>query len=400
MKKLSLITALFCLSIPSFAMDATQNLINTAYEKNYKLKSLESSLDVAQEQISISSKFSNPILSFGANDIWLSDFSNRDSEAMQAYFVGISQSIPLTNKLQTKEMISKNDYVISKYELEEKKVFFASKIKEYLYNIALLQERIVLYTKLENNTKNLENILNELYTYGKVKQTQILNTQVLLEELKLKKIELYNFLKVQTINLEKITYTQFDTFQVNTKVKKLDLNLDISQHPKILSLQELEKKFNNVSKYEKEKKSSDLKMNLSYFERDDKYEDYINLSFAIPLSIYGTEDLKSRKAKFKTIEIKNKTEDLKFNFINQIKILQENMNTSLKAYTLIKNEVIPKLNQVQKNLENYTSFANANSSALIKNLNEIIKYELKAINEKQKYFTSYAKSTYFTKENK
>ena len=38
------------------------------------------------------------------------------------------------------------------------------------------------------------------------------------------------------------------------------------------------------------------------------------------------------------------------------------------------------------------------SKALITNLNEIIKYELKAIDEKEKYFTALAKSIYFSKE--
>ena len=40
------------------------------------------------------------------------------------------------------------------------------------------------------------------------------------------------------------------------------------------------------------------------------------------------------------------------------------------------------------------------SKALINNLNEIIKYELKVVDEKQKYFTALSKSIYFTKEIK
>ncbi len=148
------------------------------------------------------------------------------------------------------------------------------------------------------------------------------------------------------------------------------------------------------------KKNSDIKVSLTYFNRDEKYEDYVNLGFAMPLSVYGTENINSRKAQFKTIELKNRLEDLKFEFSNKIKVLQSNMDSSFKTYKIIKNSVLPKLNQLQKTLENYNSFSKVNSTALIKNLNQIIEYEIKAINEKQKYFTSLANSTYFYKEIK
>lgn len=399
MKKFSFSIALLLSSIPLFGMDGARDLVNKAYEKNLELKSLESSINIAKKQISVASKYKNPTLSFGATDVWLSDISNRDSEAMQAYFLGISQTLPLNTKLETKASIARNDYVISKLNFDAKKIEFRANIHEYLYNIALLQERIVLYTKLQNNVQDLENLLNELYKFNKAKQTQILKTQVLKDELSLKKIELYNLLQTQTINLEKITYSKFEDFKIDTKLKNIKLETNFS-HPKILALIENEKKFNNISLLEKQKKNSDIKTTLTYFERDEKFEDYVNISFAIPLSVYGTEDIKSKQAKFKTLEIKNKLEDMKFAFEKKIETFQTNINNSIKTHKLIKTSIIPKLYEVQKTLENYNSFSKINSSELVKNVNEIIKYEIKAINEKQKYFTSLSKAQYFSKEIK
>ncbi len=99
--------------------------------------------------------------------------------------------------------------------------------------------------------------------------------------------------------MKQITYEKFEdisknsTFDIN--IKQIKLSLDISSHPQILSLMQASKKFDNLSKLEKEEKNSDLKVSLTYFQRDSKYEDYVNLGFAIPLSIYGSENIKSKK---------------------------------------------------------------------------------------------------------
>lgn len=400
MKKLNLVATLLLSSIPLLGMDDINSFVEKAYKKNYELKSLEASLDVAEQQISVASNLKNPTLTFGATDVWLSDISNRDSEPMQAYYLGISQTIPLTKKLDTKKDIAKNDFVISKYNLEDKRLKFKSNITLYLYNIALLQERILLFTRLEENLEKLENLLKELYKYNRASQTEILNIQVLQNDIKVQKVDLYNLLQTQTLNLERVTYSKYEDVEVDLKLSSLQLEDNFLTHPKILNLEEQIKKYENIAKLEKQKKNSDIKVALTYFNRDSKYEDYVNLGFAMPLSVYGTENINSRKAQFKTIELKNRLEDLKFEFSNKIKVLQSNMDSSFKTYKIIKNSVLPKLNQLQKTLENYNSFSKVDSTALIKNLNQIIKYEIKAINEKQKYFTSLANSTYFYKEIK
>lgn len=400
MKKSTLVATLLLSSIPLLGMGDINTFVEKAYKKNYELKSLEASLEVAKQQISVASNLNNPTLTFGATDVWLSDISNRDSEPMQAYYLGISQNIPLTKKLTTKKEIAKNDFIISKYNLEDKKLKFKSNITLYLYNIALLQDRIVLFTKLEENLQKLENLLKELYKYNKASQTEILNIQVLQNDIKVKKVELYNLLQIQTLNLEKISYSKYENVKLDLELKPIQLEDNYLNHPKILNLQEEIKKFENIAKFEKQKKNSDIKVSLTYFNRDEKYEDYLNIGFAMPLSVYGTEEINSRKAQFKTIELKNKLEDLKFDFSNKLKVLQSDIDSSLKTYKIIKNSVLPKLTQLQKTLENYNSFSKVNSTALIKNLNQIIEYEIKAINEKQKYFTSLANSTYFYKENK
>ena len=86
-----------------------------------------------------------------------------------------------------------------------------------------------------------------------------------------------------------------------------------------------------------------------------------------------------------------------------IKTFQQNIDDSILTLNLINNNIIPKFNHLQKVLETYNSFTSSSSllidsKSLVNNLNEIIKYKLKAVDEKDKYFNAIAKSMYFTKE--
>ena len=392
----------------SFASEQNQKdidyIIEKTYNNNYNLKALEESIKSAKAQIELSSKWNNPTLSFGANDIQFDNITRRDLEPMQAQFIGFSQGIPLGNKLEISKDIAVNDYEISKLYIEDKKLQYKAKIYEYIYTIKLLEQRLSLFDEFKSNIKKLQTLLNELYKYNKVSQVQILNAQIMHDELNLKSQNLKTMLSRVSLKLEQITYEKQKNINIDTKVRKIQLQENIEKHPKILSLLQLSKKLENISILEKEKKNSDIKISLTYFQRDSKYKDYANIAFAIPLSIYGSEDIKSRKAKFKAIENNHKLEDMKLTFKNQIKILQENINDSLISLEIINKNILPKYNQLQEVLETYNSFNSQaiskmiDSKSLINNFNEIIKYKLKAIDEKEKYFNAFAKSIYFTKE--
>merc|ERR1711941_115423 len=144
-------------------------IVAKSLEKNYSFKALENGIAIAKVQIDLSTKWQNPILSFGATDIQFEDTIKRDKEPMQGHFVGISQVIPMGDKLEISKKIALN---------------------EFAYNIKLIEERIFLLDELKNNTKKLEDFLKELYKYNKATQVQILNAQILYKELKLKQQQL------------------------------------------------------------------------------------------------------------------------------------------------------------------------------------------------------------------
>lgn len=401
LKKSLLLSSLFLLNSFNLLAQSIDTIVENTYKNNYTLKALEASIKNAKEQITLSTKWKNPTISFGANDIQFDDVSRRDLEPMQAQFLGFSQVIPIGDKLEIEKKIANNDYVISKYQIEDKKLQYKSKIYEYIYNIKLLEERLKLFEEFKTNTIKLEDLLTQLSKYNKASQTQILKAQIMIEELNLKSQKLKTTLNTINLKLEQITYEKIENININTNINKIKLSTNINTHPRILSLVETSNKFDNISTLEKEKKNSDIKMSLTYFQRDSKYEDYANVAFSIPLSIYGTEDIKAKKAKFKTVEVEHKLQDLKQTFVNQIKTYQQNIDDSLITLNIINKKIIPKFNQLQKVLETYNSFNTStqiDSKSLINNFNEIIKYKLKVVDEKEKYFSAFAKSIYFTKE--
>ncbi|WP_417332330.1 TolC family protein [Halarcobacter sp.] len=377
--------------------------MNEAINTNSSLQALEQSILLAKEQIDLAGKWQNPILNFGANDIQFDDISKRDLEPMQAQFIGLNQMIPIGDKKELEEEIARDDYELSKLVLADKKLELESKIYEYIYNIKLVEERVALFSKLKQNIAELQKLLEEFYKYNKASQIDILKVQTLYDELDISEQKLNNNLRVFKLQLEQLTYTKFKDIDISTELEKVTLVNNVDSHPKILQIEKNIEKFNTTSKFEEEKKNSDINFGVKYFQRDSKYEDYINISVAIPLSVYGSEDIKARKAKFKANEYKNLLEDSKLKFTNQIKILQDNIDNAFYSYKKLNESIIPKYNQIQKTLESYNRFSSLkqiDSKQLIRNLNELIKYKLKAIDEKQKFYTNLANSIYFTKVNK
>ncbi|WP_421715632.1 TolC family protein [Arcobacter arenosus] len=398
LKKSLVIASFFVITSNAQTLD---NLVNSLLEKNYTLKEISSSTDVLKEQISLSYKWNNPVLSFGATDLQLNDITKRDKEPMQAHFVGITQNIPLGDKLEISKNIAVDDYEISKLQLEDKKLELKALVYEYAFKIKLIEERLALFEEFKINTKKLESLLQNLYKYNKASQEQIINTQIMYKELKLNSSKLTRALNSLKLKLENLTYEKIETIDFDTSLEEKNISIDISSHPKILELNKLIEKSSKISSLEEEKKYSDIKMNLTYFQRDEKFEDYVNLSFAIPLSVYGSEDIKATKAKLKSVQLKHKLEDIKFNFKNKIETIKQNLDDSLITFNIIQKEILPKQEELQKILENYNTtlmYKKIDTRVLIKNQNEIIKYKLKAIDEKENYFTSLAKTYYFDKD--
>ena len=325
---------LLCFSLTVCLLSAVtiDELVKNTNENNYDLKSIDKSIEVANHQILLSKKWQNPTLSLGLNDLWLNDLSSRDKEAMQASFIGLSQVIPTGSKLEIKEKIAQKDRNIQILNLEDKKLELESKVYEYVYTILLLEKKYNLLESYEQNIKKLEALFTSLYKYQKVTQNEILNSQISALDIGLQKQNLKNMIDNSYLKLEQITYTKIDKIDENIDIKKINLLTINQEHPKFKTLEEMANKSKNMADLEAEKKIPDMMLNVAYFQRDSKFNDYVNVSVSFPLPIYDTENTARLQAKMNMNETNDRLEQLKHNFSMQGEILKNSLNSSYTNY--------------------------------------------------------------------
>ena len=394
MKKLALSLCL----IPFLASALEiREIVNKTYENNKQLQSLQKAIEISKENIKLSTKYQNPILTIGANDVYFDEPLTRDKEAMQAQYIAISQNFESSDKLLFKEEISKVSKEEKSYLLDEKKLILKSNIYANSWKVLTTQEKIEVLKKYEQNIEKLIELAYRYYEVGKTNQNDILKLKIDLVNNNIKIKKLQNNVDNLFLDLEKISYENIEKIDDKTNLKgNIDLKIDYETHPKMKILNTQIQKFNINSKLENEKKFSDFKVTAAYFNRDTKFKDYANISVSIPLAFNDRENMEVVKSKLNARAKKDELEDLKNVFKSQIKTIKNNLITSFENYEFIVKTIMPMKQDILKNIENYNTFNNADLNTQIKSLNEILDYELKAIEFKENYFDNLAKSIYYT----
>ena len=368
-------------------------LVNDSFEKNYDIKSLEKSIEIANHQIAIAKNWENPMIAFKTNEIMFDKPLSNQKE----YGVELSQAIPIGRKLDIEENIAKNDRNIQIYSLEDKKLELESKIYEYSYNILIFEKRYELLNTYQKNLKKLENLNTLLQKYEKATLNEVIDTQISSLDLKLEQENLKNSIDNLYLNLEQITYKKVDSITQNLDIKRVDkekATSNLSSHPQVKTLEENSTKYSQMASLEDAKKFSSMTLSLEYMQN--KEQDYGNVTVAIPLPIYKTENVNRIKAKLNANETNDKLDSLLHNLSLETQIYVNNLNQNVRNYEVIQKEIIPLKQKIQKNIENYNSFEKSNPQDSIKNLNELITYELKALDEVQKYYENYSKLLYYS----
>ena len=369
-------------------------LVKNSFEKNYDLKSLNKSIQVANEQIKVSKNWENPMLAFKTNNIGL----NKPLSNQKEYGVELSQVIPIGNRLDIEKSIAQKDRNIKEFDLEDKKLELESKIYEYSYNILILEKRYKLIENYLKNIEKLEELYSSLYKYQKASLNEVLNTKVSYLDLKLELDNLKTTIDNLYLNLELISYEKVQTIDENIDIKEINkasINQEFNlTHPKVKTLKENSLKYKDMSKLEEAKKYSNVTLSVEYMQNQE--QDFANVSVGIPLPLYKTENVNALKAKLNSNETNDKLDSFIHNLSLQTNIYLNNLNQSARNYRLIQKEIIPLSKKIQENIENYNSFDMVKPEESINNLNELITYETKALDEALKYYESYSQLIYFT----
>lgn len=369
-------------------------LVKNSFEKNYDLKSLNKSIQVANEQIKVSKNWENPMLAFKTNNIGL----NKPLSNQKEYGVEITQVIPIGRTLDIEESIAQKDRNIKIFDLEDKKLELESKIYEYSYNILILEKRYKLIENYLKNIEKLQELYSSLYKYEKASLNEVLNTKVSYLDLKLELDNLKTMIDNLYLNLELISYEKVQNIDENIDIKEIN-KASIHQefnltHPKVQTLQEDSLKYKDMANLEEAKKYSNVTLSVEYMQNQE--QDYANVTVGIPLPLYKTENVNALKAKLNSNETNDKLDSFLHNLSLQSDIYLNNLNQSARNYRLIQKEIIPLKQKIQENIENYNSFDMVKPQESIDNLNELITYETKALDEALKYYESYSQLIYFT----
>lgn len=369
-------------------------LVKSSFEKNYDLKSLNKSIQVAAQQIKVSKNWENPMLALKVNNI---EF-NKPLTNQKMYGVEISQVIPIGNRLDIEESIAQKDKNIKIFDLEDKKLELESKIYEYSYNILVLEKRYKVIENYQKNIEKLQELYTSLYKYEKASLNEVLNTKISYLDLKLELENLKTMIDNLYLNLELISYEKIQTIDEHMDIKevnKTSINQEfLNAHPKVKVLEEDSLRYKNMASLEEAKKYSNVTLSVEYMQN--KEQDYGNITVGIPLPLYKTENINALKAKLNSNETNDKLDSFLHNLSLQTNIDLNNLNQSARNYRLIQKEIIPLKQKIQENIENYNSFDMVKPQESITNLNELIVYETKALDEALKYYESYSKLIYST----
>ena len=393
---------LYLVCLPSFILASSiSEIVNSVFSKNYELKSIEQSINIATQDMKLSSKYQNPILSIGVNDIYFDEPFTRDKEAMQASYIGISQTFQSNDKLRLKEEISFQNKKVNELILEDKKAYLQSLIYKKSWNILVLQEKKELLKEYLSNLAKLKNLNEKYYELGKTNQNDILNLSIKISQIELKINTLENKIENLFVDLKSISYLDIKTIDDELSIDKLnvhdkEVSLDIQYHPKLKILNEQIQKELTKAKLEDEKKFSDFKVSAAYFSRDDKFKDYANISVSMPLGINDRENIEIVKAKLNASKLQNQLQNLKDTLNSKVKNLKNNMQFSIKNIDILEKQIIPLNKNIQQNIENYVSLNEENYQKLILNLNKQIEFKQQIIDFKKEYFNSKAELIYLS----
>jgi len=374
-------------------------LIALGLKQNYTLQEKNKSIEKSQYNTKLSMVWTNPIIGIGVNDIQLDDVSSRDLEAMQTQYISYTQKIPTNNKLDLKKDISIYDTNIQTLLLDDYKLKLQSTIKNYAYKTTIIENKIKVVDKYIKNLQKQKEIANVLYDNGKIKQGDIIKIDLKLYKLEIKRNN-FTYLKDKYyIALENLVYKKIDSVELdvtNTKFNKVNYN---ENHPFIASIKGELSQANKKIAYENSKKIDDLKFTVSYNQRK-RFEDYLSFKIAIPLSIQGSEDLKVSKQKIAKHQKMDRFIIAEQQFKTNIDKLSKKAIKSQHNINIVKNNLLPLNEKLQKLFELHSSTNMMSSMNMYKAVNEKYDLELMKYDELEIYFDAISKLAYYDVKGK
>ena len=385
MKTVVLVSLLYSVS---FAQ-SIETLIQSAYKNNYTLKIMQKDININTQNLKNSDSWDNPVLSVGLTDLQLDQIDDRTLEPMQTQYITLSQKIPLANKKGILKDISKQKIKLSSLALDDKKAKISSDITLLAYQSVIIDEKLKLIKKRVTNLKKMKKLT--LAYQEDADKSLMIDLKVLKLDNKAQTLEFKQEEIIQKI--QKFTVEPISNIDANLNFKSLP-KIDLNNNSKLaLVKQQIEIAKKRVTLM-KAKRTPDLKVSGGYFQRDNR-DDYLNLSFAMPLPIGDSEEVEVIKSQLAVNKMEYSLNNLLNNFENEIKSLQIKAKKAHKNYTRLNQEILPKQQKIIKLLKTKNRMGKIKLTEVLKSSNTSLDIEELALLELQEYFEAYARLRYY-----
>ncbi len=395
---------LIILIVSGFSYGQTiEQLINTAFEKNPELKSIQSRLKAIKEKAVFESSLPDPIVSISINDIQFEAPFKRDIEPMQTIMFTVSQVFPYKGKLDLKKQTVLKQYDEKYYELLNKKLQIELQIKTLSYEYWLLEETLKVLKQYKKVLNQIIQISQTLYSVGKATQSDVINSHIYLTEILEEEINIKNKQKIIKTRIERIINTKFNNLQIDLKDPKTITNLNLLREkilqdsPQLKILEKTIERYITQLKLAKKDYYPDFKTFFSYAYRD-SFNDYVSfgVSFNIPLWKKNRQDKKVMEIQYTKISAEKKYQD---RLKELIALLEESYYQCKNAYEVY--EILDKtlLNQSLQSLSSVIAeykVGKRDMLTVLSALKKIINIEKMKLKQVYLWHKHFAKIQYIT----
>ncbi len=389
MKKLWVLLA--CVSF-SYGQ-SLESLLLKLKSQNLTLQQAQDAIMIEDENHNLAGTWENPTLGIGANDLLIDDITARDREPMQTHFVTFSQKIPLGGKVDLKRDVALREVEIAKSSYHDRGLRLASLLRGYAYKVAIIEKKLNLITRYQQNVKKLKRLHTKLFEVGKSPQSLIEDTKILAKRLLIKKRKLVTMKGIFLHKIEALVYEDVPSVEVALEMDK-NLSINLQKHPIMIGETLKVEKSQEALKLAKASKIPDVKLGLGYFQREDR-SDYLAINAGIELPIRGRENSKIQIASLKLAQAKKHRASRLFALEKEIEVLEASMQDAKNNFHTLMREIVPKKRYIGKLLAQELFTKNSSTTTLVSNLNARIVLELDAYDEMDSYFSAYAKLVYF-----
>ncbi|HIP52375.1 MAG TPA: TolC family protein [Campylobacterales bacterium] len=289
-----------------------QEVIDYSIQNNYQLQILQEEASIVSDQKEIEGFWADPILKIGINDIQGEKPLSRNLEAMQNQFVSLSQSIPLSNKLEVASQIESEKIKVLEQRAEALKVNIAFGIRKAFITAANSESTLKI---LDDYIRFLNTPMSLLINLSAVERNSVdkyIKTQLLQKSYQLQRQNALQRVGIAKEQIELIGNLKIDTFSDKVVKKNLhEVPIEIllakisDLSPELGIATALKDVATKGIELAREKEQADITVTGVYYQRFDR-NDYVSFSVAYPLYTHGKQE-KQRVQAMKRANIQNLT---------------------------------------------------------------------------------------------